>query len=106
MLIGTATIKYDQNGAPIVADFVPSLNIHLAGGYLKDLASIPCGDQSAVKSNADLIFSKWINQVNNIELADPNQYSIDSKITACDKWEDDKVKTCTIEYHFNQRNPN
>ena len=102
--IGIATVNYDENGYPISQSFVPGTNVNPDDELLNQLKQIPVTDNSEVtKENADMILAGWWAKMNEIELADREEYKIYSNVINCVKYPNDLIKECSIEYIYKKR---
>jgi hypothetical protein len=104
--IGIANIKYKQDGSVFSADFTPS-KVNLGGGFgpPNQLLNIKQGTAEEIKNNAELVMASWYSKMNEIELADRNQYEIKGEIIRCDKYPDGAVMQCEVRFVFKQIGP-
>lgn len=103
MEIGTANISYDENGKATSVLFVPSdtLNVIDDPALLKELKTIPCSENSEdIRENAQLAMGAWWAKLNEIELADRNEWRMDTDVIECVKWPNGRVQMCSIRFVF------
>lgn len=104
--IGIATLRYDKTGEATHASFESTMLLDFDKDLLKQLERVPDSeDAEAIKQNADLVFAGYFSKLNEIELADREQYEVISEIVNCLKYENGKAKECTIRFLFRQRVP-
>lgn len=102
MIIGTATIEYDQNGKAVWSEFIPDMPLRSTESLSKQLATVKQGDEEAIKANASLIMAAWFNQVTEIELADREEFKISEKIVDCVKFDTGEIKKCSIQFSLDR----
>lgn len=100
--IGIVTISYNQKGQVSGAIFDPARVDFNDDTFLLNLLSTEGRSQEEIKKSADKILAAWFNKVDNIELEDREKFRITSQIVSCDKWKDDTVKSCVIEYSLEE----
>lgn len=100
--IGQAIINYDIKGNMLDAVFVPHLPMHVDQALADKISEVVKGtdDEKTLKHNADMVLASWFNQMTEIELADRNQYDIASTVVKCEKYANDMIKTCILDYNF------
>jgi hypothetical protein len=98
--IGKAIINYNEDGSVIGAHFESKMDLSIDSSVYNSLT--PANNTEQAKTNADLVFAGYINNIDNVELADRNLYKIESNIVEsdCEKWENGNIKSCSIEYTF------
>ncbi len=105
MKVGKVELQFGQTGEIVKAAFTPDEFSPV--GITEDLIKIKCSDDTeAIKHNADLILAKWINNINNVELADREMFELSSKVAICDKYESGMAKNVVIDYEFSPRHQN
>lgn len=108
-IIGTAKVSYNENGQVVEASFIPALKVDLSKTPQlgQQLLDIKCDTQENIQKNADLILGAWFvkmdDKINEIETADRERYQVASKIIECENYPNGKVKTCALEYVFQER---
>lgn len=103
--IGTAILNYNPKGEFINASFKPSMEITLDQEGMKAFETVVNNqDEKIVKEQACNVFAAWFQKINEIELADQLKYMIDGEFAGpCEKYEDGKIKSCTIKFVFKPR---
>ena len=97
--IGIATVNYDEAGNVVSANFEPKLKVENVD--VKQLLSIKADpDVDVVKHNAEMVMASWFTKINDIELADRDDYNIVSEVLRCERYDNDKIKTCSIAFYF------
>lgn len=106
LVIGTVRVEYNTQGTIESAVFNPQIKINLLedkGDLGRQMLSIKGNTQEVFKKNADLVLGAWFAKMNEIELADRDRYEVASAIVECEKYLDGSVKTCALEYIFQER---
>lgn len=113
--IGTATMYFDDGGTPIRADFDPAIRIsefvdpEVPSPLLDQLINIGGGkSRQTIVASADLVVGAWFSKVDEIELADRDQYRVVGECVVCRKYENGIVRECVVDYYFekvSQTNP-
>lgn len=102
--IGIATIEYSKGGEIASASFSPTMNFRADEELLSRLDFAPhASNEILLKEHADRVFSAWFNKMNEIELADREEYEIVSEIVECLKFESQEIKKCVIKFTFKKR---
>lgn len=100
--IGIATLSYTQSGEFINATFKPTMVISVDDNLMKNFEAIDCnkGEQK-VKEQAQNVFASWFQAMNDIELADREQYEITTNHAGQTKyWGNGKIKEVSIKFIF------
>lgn len=101
MNIGKAHLEYDEKGKLTVSMFTSLIEVHIED---KELGLIKCTDEDGIKQQAEQVFAKWFTTMNEIELADREDYVISTEyITPCEKYENGSIKSCDILFSINNR---
>lgn len=102
--IGIATMVYDTNGKIMNTSFVPLLQIKHSKKLESQLQTVKGSeDAEALNNNAQLVMAAWFSQVDEIELADRDEYEVVSKVLSCEKYQSGRVKTCSIMFIFKRK---
>lgn len=100
MKIGKATIVYDENGNAVEATFTPSSQFNDLSKFRDQLLQVKGGEQEKIISNAERVMASWLNQVNDVELADREQYKITSQVRDCVKNDLGDVRSVSIQFNL------
>ena len=99
--IGIATIEYDRVGSVTKGTFDPDKDF--GNVDIKQLLSIKASkDVDVVKRNAETVLASWFSKINEVELADRDQYEVASEVLDCKKYVDGKVKKCSIQFYLKE----
>lgn len=103
--IGIVTIEYDENGRIEKARFDPSMTVEADDRLLKQLEVLEDEEEEIeLQSRADLIMASWFTKINEIELADLNEWVIVSEVALCEKYVfSGKIRKCVLNYYFKKR---
>jgi hypothetical protein len=98
MQVGKAVFNFDEQGKQTSAYFMPTMKVNVNTNLLQDI----CVGESAdvIKSNAEIALASWFNQMNEIELADREQYTLKSEVETCTKYSNGKVRMCVVVFNF------
>lgn len=99
--IGIVKMQYGEDGDVKSASFEPKIQVSVGGELLARLHSVNSPTNSdIIKSNADMVLASFFSKINEIELADREEYEVTSEVINCEKYPNDTVKTCEIKYLF------
>lgn len=99
--IGISTIQYDENGEVKTASFHPHSTFNDMSQFKDQLLEIEGGEsQERIITSAERVMASWMNQVNEIELADRDHYKISSSVHNCLKYDSGKVKEISIQFYL------
>ena len=99
--IGKVTILYDKLGGVIATSFLPSETKFNATTLVEKLRLSTDGvnsNEDQLKSLSDATFAAWFNSMNEIELADRDQYEVVGEKIECKRFPNGKIEKCIIEY--------
>ena len=98
--IGTSKIIYNENGEVLSSVFLSELHL-TSKDLLPKLKNIKAGKSAVkVKQQADVIIATWFSKMNEIELSDPAEYTVTSKIVECKNYPDGTIKKCVLEFYW------
>lgn len=102
ILIGTATVKYDEDGKAVFANFVPEMKVELDETSLGRLQKVVDKNKDAekIRENADVVLSSWFSKMTDIELEDRADYQMISEVVNCEKYPSGQIKVCVLRYMF------
>jgi hypothetical protein len=106
LTLGIVVIKYDENGNVITdgTHFEPTMKLPLNANVEEELKQIQgCDDTETLKHNAEMVLSGWWSKMTEIEFADREKYHIHSEAKSCEKYDNGKIKECTMEISFRER---
>lgn len=102
--IGIVDIDYSSKGEVKNASFRPTLKVKADATLKKQLLNLQSSSDSAViKSNAELMFASWFSKINEIELADRDEYEIHSDMVTCLRYKSGMVKKCVMKFSFRRK---
>lgn len=102
--IGKVALTYKEDGTVENVEFRADMSLKLDDPLLRQFGTLtPSSDVDALKSNADLAMAAWFSRMNDFELADREQWVIESRVIHCDKYPSGSVKKCELEYTFKKR---
>lgn len=100
--IGVATLMYDKTGKVTAASFAPAALFDKID--LNQLAQIkPDGsgdDEVSMTRNAELVLSSWFTRMNEIELADRDQFKISTEVLSCERYKTGEVMIFMASFSF------
>jgi hypothetical protein len=104
LLIGVASVGYNEEGQVEFANFLPEMQIDLDQRSLNNLKKVVNNSTNTetVKENADKVLAHWFSKINDIELAERPQFQVTSEIVNCEKHANGNVKLCVIRYSFSE----
>lgn len=101
--IGSVTLTYDENGIINSASFQPSMVVEADDKLLEQLRAISCpNEEEKIKESAGLVFGAWFNEMDRMETADREKYSIYSEVGECQKYPNGNVQKCVIKFLFKE----
>lgn len=99
--IGIVNIHYNEDGDVLSAVFTPTMVVPFDKRVLMQLQSVKASkDDGLLKENADMVLAAWFAKMNEIELADRDDYEVASEILKCIKHQNGMAKECVIKYSF------
>lgn len=101
--IGVAEMRYDENGKPVSATFTPATFTSTVAVVKERLMQAAGKNPEDAKERAQIVLADWFAQLNTIELADREEGYVDSVITECEKWPNERPKLCVIRFFFAKR---
>ena len=101
--IGVVTIGFNEEGKATEASFKPESEVVFDHNLLAQLRDVPCSkDADNIKANAELVLAAWITKVDEITLADREEYQIVSNSVECVTFPGGKIKKCSIQFTLKQ----
>lgn len=91
--IGLVHLTYDDNGKPKDAVFSPSpysIKQHTVDSLESVLYKAKCATPEEAKTHAERVFSRWINETNDLEDFDRERHKLEVKQVSCLKWPNGK----------------
>ena len=106
--LGRAIINYDENGYMTKSEFTPYSKIIIEEEFASKIGEKiqNVTDLRTIQHNSEMVLATWFSQMTDIELADPEKFSIVSSNVECLKHENNMIKQCIIDYHFIERTIN
>ena len=101
--IGFVTIKYNQEGILETSEFVPIIKTVKTKAVTLD--ETDNSDPDVIQQKVQSIVGSWFNELNDIELADREEYKLETTLSKCEKWDDGRVKKCVFSVVFRQLQP-
>src|SRR5690242_12136542 len=99
--IGFVTVAYNEIGKVTMSRFEPTIKVELTETQLGQLTILKgSDDQKTMEENAQFVFASWFNSMNEIELADRDQYEIVTETIRCDRYPSGSIKTCVMRVVF------
>lgn len=99
--IGVTTLEYDDAGNLITSYFEPTMKVVVDETLLKAIKEVKNSEDSeSIKQHAEVALASWFSKMNEIELADRDEWTISSEVKHCEKWPNNKVKKCVIQFEF------
>jgi len=98
IVLGSVTMTYNEQGAMISANVQPVTNVPIDATLQEQLVAIKSDTADNVKNQAQLVLGAFFSNITNAELADRADYSMVSEIVDCAKFDNEKVKQCTIKF--------
>ena len=89
--IGTVTIRHNKNSKKVYTTFIPTMQV-TNRAEMPDLKSENCTDEQFLKEQVNNSISSWFAKTTEIELADREKYTIQSKEVSCKKYSTSEVK--------------
>ena len=96
--IGVATILYSEDGKPLSSYFKPTVMFSADTKMLDQLSNVEGPDAESVKTNSELVMGAWFSNLNDIELADREEFSVVGEVLQCDKYQSGKIKRCSVKF--------
>lgn len=96
--IGTVTIEYNRSGVVTSHKFNPLIKVDNSQELRRELKNVNGENADVLKHNADVIVAAWFSKVNQVELEDREQYSVESEVIACEKYNTGGIKKCVLKY--------
>jgi hypothetical protein len=101
--IGIATITYDNTGMAMSATFEHSLKISSSDSVINSLKTIKQRDVPTMTENAETVMAEWFTKMNEVELADRDQYKISGEVVECEMNGKGMPKRIRISFSFSNR---
>lgn len=98
--IGVAVINYSPEGKVLSAGFEPTLKMSFTPELLDQLSGAKSDTAETVRVDSEIIMAAWFSKMNEIELADREEYHIVSTVEECVKYPDGRIKTCKVKFSF------
>lgn len=98
MQIGQAIFNFDEQGKQMSAYFKPTMKVNVNVNLLENISTGE--DSETIKRNAEVALASWFSKMNEIELADRDEYVLQSEIEECIRYDNGKVKTCVVVFNF------
>jgi hypothetical protein len=101
--IGTATIRYNEQGKPTTTGFISNMNLLFTPQLTAQLRSLDGKkDTEQLKKDADLLLGAYFNKIDEVWMANRDEYEIASEIVNCEKYDNGNTKTFSIKYIFRE----
>jgi len=105
-LIATVEAQFDKNGKIKSTFLRPAIKNILASEELLEFTrSLPAKTipPIQVRTIGERLLAQYFSDVANMELADPNEFYIDSEMVTCEKYRTGTTKKCVINFLFKHR---
>lgn len=101
IIVGVVTIKYNENGDTVYANFQPEAQEYTNPDFMHSLLGIPASSESEmIKTNAQHLLVKYFTKINDMDMADHFEYGFVGDVIQCDRYDSGQVKECKIKFTF------
>lgn len=102
--IGIATIEYNEEGIAVSSKFESTATTQADTSLLNQLSQLPGSDKrETVANNAKMVLGSWWNKMNEVEMADREDYGIYYKTFNCQRHENQMIKSISIKFTYKKR---
>lgn len=99
--IGIAILNYDRKGKLISGLFTPTLAVEVPDLFKETMETITATTTpDLLKTHSDMVFAGFFVKMNEIELADREDFDVVSEVIECEKWNNGIIRKCIIKYFF------
>ena len=99
--IGTATIRYDEEGNLTSATFAPEVHPTVVSKIDQELLKADKAHTADdAKRHAETVLAEWYGWLWDIELADREEGRVEGEIVNCIKWPNDVPQECVVRLYF------
>jgi len=103
-LIGSTTIQYNQEGKVNFALFLPNQYIvseESTNGMFSQLEQLEVEPyEDKILKQAELMMATWFSKLNDIEMADREQYKVVAEMDECHKYPNGQVSKAKVSFYF------
>lgn len=98
MQIGKAIFNFNEQGKQVSAYFMPTMRVNVNVSLLENIST---GQSSEIiKKNAEVALASWFAKMNEIELADRDEWKIESVVDTCTNYSSGGVRMCVVAFNL------